>query len=184
MAAYSVMRILILVTSAVLAASAGSSKPAVPDEISRLHECIAARFLDTRAFGMSRIVPSRHRGLLNFRPESPREQDVVSSLREKGYTVVLYLAGRGVLDPARLLRPTVQGPAFITPSADYPQPANLLALAQNTLQNGRESDVVVDGWTVSMRLLYATNQRCVACHASSKVKLGDPLGTAIYAYRR
>jgi hypothetical protein len=185
MAAYPVMRTLILVTSAVFAASAGSPKPAVLDEISSLHECIAARFLDARAFGMSRVARIGPLGIREFHAENPAERDVLASLKQKGYNVVFFIAGRGVLDPDHLPHPDLQGPAFMLTRRDYPDASKLLTAARTALQQEHASDFQLDdNWTVSMRLLRATSNSCVACHAVSKVKLGDPLGVAIYAYRR
>jgi hypothetical protein len=185
MAAYSVMRTLILITFTVLAATAGSPKPDVPDEISRLHKCIAARFLDARAFGMSRVARINALGIREFHDENPAEREVLGSLKQKGYNVVFFIAGRGVLDPERLPRPDLQGPAFMLTRRDYPEVSKLLDPARTALRLQRESDFQLDdGWTVSMRLLHATSETCVACHAASKVKLGDSLGVAIYAYRR
>ena len=179
------MRTLALLTFTTLAFGAGSPKPAVPEEIPRLHECIAARFLDTGLFGMSRVARVGSLGVREFHAENPAERRVLEGLKEKGYNVVFFIAGRGVLDPVYLPRPELQGPAFMLTVKDYPQPSKLLAAARAALEHERESDYQLDdNWTVSMRLLRATKETCVACHAFAKVKLGDTLGVAIYAYRR
>jgi hypothetical protein len=163
---------------------------ATPEEIEQLHECIKLRFLDTRSFGMSRILPNRDRGIRVFHPENPAEQSVLSKLRLQGYEVGLYLAGRRILLERPAIdarRSTVQGPAFMTPfyKDELPPPELLLADSRRALINfekGEGYDIQKPGWMVAMRPLRATNESCVQCHGS--VKIGDPLGVALYVYRR
>ena len=103
-----------------------SSEPA---EISRLDECIQKRFLSTRSFGMSRVLPNQFHGIRTFQPENDTERALVSALKQKGYEVALYLAGRGTLTPSYDLRRSgLQGPAFITPVMEeqLPKPDALL----------------------------------------------------------
>jgi hypothetical protein len=111
------MRIAIFLSFTVLATAASPTIPKdIPNEITRLDECIQIRFLDRKAFGMSRIaVPSFH-GMRVFRPENPAEITVVDQLRQKGFEVAAYLVGREALSPQPFPTPRarLQGPASIT----------------------------------------------------------------------
>ncbi len=192
------MRTLILSSftaiAAVLIAAPLARLDSVPDEISRLDNCIQLRFLDTKAFGMSRILPMQFHGIRTFQPENATERSVVERLRHEGYKVALYLVGRNALaaqTPFLSLNPrrsVVQGPAFITPVHDgeLPPPDTLLADGRRALlsfQKGDGYDIRKDGWTVAMRPLRASNQKCVQCH-NSELKIGNALGAALYVYRR
>jgi hypothetical protein len=146
-----------------------------------------------------------HRDVRDFKSENPAEQAVIDAFQSKGYEVIVYLAGRKILEqpPAETqirYRYGVQGPALITGNsmpADPPSTRWLLAESRTAL----ESFEIGDGytlkrgtWTVAMRPLRAANSGCVGCHTSgvardkddSKAKLavGDPVGVAIYAYRQ
>ena len=167
----------------------------VPDEISRLDECIQLRFLDAKAFGMRRILPMQYHGLRSFVPENATERAVVDQLQQKNYEVAFYLVGRNALDaqsPFTTLLPrrsVAQGPAFITPvqERELPQPEILLEEGRRALisfQTGQGYDIRKAGWTVAMRPLRASSEKCVQCHAADGVKMGDPLGAALYVYRR
>src|SRR5882724_8398849 len=81
-----------------------SPKNSGPEEISRLDECIQLRFLATKTFGMSRVLPRQFHGIRTFQPENAIERAVVSQLKQKGYEVAFYLAGRNTGTPALLRR--------------------------------------------------------------------------------
>src|SRR5437868_10941801 len=86
-----------------------------PAEISQLDECIQKRFLSTRTFGMSRVLPNQFHGVRVFQPEDDTERALVSELKQKGFEVAFYLAGRNTLSPSLdVRRSRVQGPAYIT----------------------------------------------------------------------
>ena len=204
-AAYLRMRMIISVSFIALAAVLIAATPArldsIPDEISRLDECIQLRFLDAKAFGMRRILPMQYHGLRTFQPENATERAVVDQLRQKGYEVAFYLVGRNALTDqtqVRMLNPRrspVQGPAFITPirAGEFPQPDTLLDDGRRALlwfQKGEGYDIGKAAWTVAMRPLRASNQGCVQCHVAAtasagdpKLKIGDALGVALYVYR-
>jgi len=197
--------------SLTLVASVLSAAPAAPepDPIECLNQLIQHRFLDARAFGMSRVLPNRYHGVTQFQPENATEQKVVTELQEKGYQAVLFLAGRGVLDPPanifdRAARSGLQGPAFVSKlnnSASLPDHDLLLAESRKAMQffAAHEADdpgyeVHKGAWTLAMRPLRATNNTCVRCHtdgpatllptAAAKPRLGTALGVAMYVYRR
>jgi hypothetical protein len=205
---------------------------AEPDEIKELDRCVQKRFQDPaaisqRRFGMGRMgqrrmsspqpppqgrltashssPQTRHRDVRDFKSENPAEQAVIDAFRSKGYEVIVYLAGRKVLEqpPAKTqirYRYGVQGPALITGKSmptDPPSTPWLLAESRTAL----ESFEVGDGytlkrgtWTVAMRPLRVANSGCVSCHTSgaardkddskAKLAIGDPVGVAIYAYRK
>src|SRR5580700_8311882 len=123
-----------LLTSAFLISTLTAASPHDPGvvtefpDISRLHTCIAIRFVDRTTFGIKRILPREHQGIRDFSAESAAEQSIMTALQEKGYEVALFLSGRGVLtdapvvtnvvtEPFLLQMPTrrylPQGPAFI-----------------------------------------------------------------------
>lgn len=172
-----------------------------------LDQCIQLRFLNGTTFGMRRILPFEYHGVRVFQPENACERTVVDRLAQKGYEVALYLAGRNVLaitDGPALLDPRrsrIQDPAFITPvhRDEFPEPDTLLADGRSALiafQKSDGYDIEKSGWTVAMRPLRARNETCVQCHttglgsegylaaADSGLKAGDPLGVALYVYRR
>src|SRR6266550_7688676 len=92
--------------TALIAASPSRLEPhnSEPAEISRLDECIQRRFLSTKTFGMSRVLPNQFHGLRVFQPENATERAIVSQLKQKGYEVAFYLAGRNTLTPGILRR--------------------------------------------------------------------------------
>ena len=155
---------------------------------------------------MSRVLPNRFHGVLQFQPESAAEQRAVAELRQSGYQVVFFLAGRHVLDAAPpdayFSRFGLQGPAFIVHSdaaTGLPKREALLAEARAAMQafveNGPASpgyDVRLGDWSLAVRPLRAGSQACVACHTSgpgslvrntTSLRLGDALGLAMYLYR-
>jgi hypothetical protein len=147
---------------------------------------------------MGRVLPDQFHGVRQFRPENADEQAVVNQLREKGYQVALYLAGRNVLtDPSRnplvpSYRYAVQGPAYIThleSPEELPRPDSLLEASRAALQafstSQSHGDTQKGGWTVLLRPLRASNEACVQCHnaAGARVKMNDALGVVMYVYK-
>ena len=167
-----------------------------PDEITQLDDCIHKRFLDRKAFGMSRILPQQYHGVRTFRPENATEQAIVNQLEQKGYQVALFLAGRNVQVPISGLAPAryaVQGPAYIThiPNPQELPPADQLLeesrAAFRAFDKSEAYDLHQGDWTIAFRPLRASNAACVQCHNSRSapnVKIGDPLGVVMYVYRR
>lgn len=169
-----------------------------PDEINRLDDCIQKRFVARTAFGMERVARLDFHGIRLFRPENATEQSVVGALEQKGYQVALYLAGRNVNatpPPWRELaayRYSVQGPAYITHFSDLkdaPLAASLLEDSRKALkafETGDGYDVQKGDWTVALRPLRASSTACVQCHNAfgANVKMGDPIGVVLYAYKR
>ena len=163
--------------------------------LSDLNECIQHRFLDTRAFGINRILPMH--GVIQFRPENAKERSAIEGLQQNGYDVALFLAGRKILDSseAKTIDPRtgLQGPAYITgpsglPKMDFLLPDARAALASFDRSDGSQTQK--DGWTVTMRPLRATSETCVQCHTrgtggtNANIKVGDALGVVVYVYRQ
>jgi hypothetical protein len=167
----------------------------VPLEVDQLDTCIQNRFVDMRAMGMRRVLPRAYHGVLDFAPENPVETSVIQQLKAKDMEVVFYLVGRGVLGESTgpFLNPRragVQGPAFITPSHNFPAPDELLTESRTALKSvdrGADISPIRHGeWTIAMRPLRAHQGRCVECHVpqgATGLKIGDALGVAMYAYR-
>jgi len=190
------------------AAAATLSKAVGPDPIAHLDECIQRRFLGTGAFGMGRVLPNRYHGVAQFQPEDATEERVVTELAQKGFQVTVFLAGRHVLDTPPVGMPVgrfgLQGPAHITgtnSATALPDPEVLLAEGRKAMQSlaSKEDhsagyEINKGSWTVALRPLRASNERCVMCHTvgfgtlvrdrGRNPKLGDALGVAMYIYRR
>ena len=179
------MRIAILLSFTVLVAAA-------PPEITRLDECIQTRFLDRKAFGMSRIaVPSFH-GMRVFQPENPTEITVVNQLRQRGIELAIYLVGQQTLSPQPFPTPRarLQGPASITLLAHSAPPVEEALFADGkaalaSIGPCPGSDLKEGEWSVAMRPLRASNQACIQCHTTvnGAPKIGDALGVVMYVYR-
>jgi len=198
----------LMLLGAVHAAAATLPKAVDLDPIAHLDECIQRRFLGTGAFGLGRVLPNRYHGVAQFQPEDATEQRVVTELAQKGYQVAVFLAGRHVLDTAPAGMPVgrfgLQGPAYVagTSSATVlPDRELLLAESRKAMQSLAAQDehsagyeVTKGNWTVAVRPLRASNDRCVMCHtvgfgtlvrdSNRNPKLGDALGVAMYVYRR
>ena len=178
-----------------------------PNEINELDRCVRKRFQDRANFGMGRMGPRKqpHRDVRSFSSENPAEQAVIDGLRAKGYEVMVYLAGRKIMQtppvsPSSRRRYGVQGPALITNKSMPSQPPSktwLLAESRTALESFQTGDGYIlkrGAWTVAMRPLRATTSGCVTCHTSGiaagsegakdKLAVGDPIGVAIYAYRQ
>jgi hypothetical protein len=178
-----------------------------PDEIKDLDRCVQKRFQDRTTFGMGRMGPrkQRHHDIRAFTSENLVEQSVVDSLRAKGYEVIVYLAGRKVMERPPVStsirhRYGVQGPALITNKSMPAQPPSktwLLAESRTALESFQIGDGYAlkrGAWTVAMRPLRATNSGCVSCHTTGIASgsegekhgfaVGDAIGVAIYAYRQ
>jgi hypothetical protein len=118
--------------------------------------------------------------------------DAVRLLEEARLDVVLYLAGRRVLKPRTegMERWAPKGPVRIASGnrgVNEPPAASalwndardaLIAFGSNTTYEFREP--IVD-WKMIARPIRASGEVCLQCHAP--LRLGDPIGVVIYAYR-
>jgi len=173
--------------------------------IANLNDCLQERFKDVdEGFGIRRITKigeTPHR----FKPENVREEHVVQNLQENGLRLVLYLAGRRVLQPlADMPTPNrgslwalIKGPVLVTSGdrirtdADRtagdtpPEPGELLeesrrAMLAFSLADSHE--FVVGRWKFSARPVRASDAMCLSCHREDRTALAvmnDPSGTPL-----
>jgi hypothetical protein len=148
----------------------------------------------------------------DFQPESPVEKEVIDALEKQQTQVGFYVIGnvitslppsdvtlvsfRALKGPAAMtrgtLRPTWYPPSRKTVAGDpnalpdweaiYP----LASKAMKTFQDGGQGfETTFGNWNIAARPVIASQQRCVTCHNSMdlQVKLNDPIGGVLYAYR-
>ena len=180
--------------SAVL--TAGTIIVSADDPIAALNRSVQDRFKDVdKYFGLRRIVvigDTPHQ----FRPESVAEFAAVKALKESGYRVALYLAGRRVLDrdphltteePTQLDRRAIFGPVAVTDPELLPglsQAVDLIdesRVAFNQLVKRDRYDFEIGDLKLTARAVRATADHCLSCHRGRAI--GDPLGVVLYAYR-
>jgi hypothetical protein len=180
--------------SLVVAARTGFAR--ADDPIAAFNRSVQERFKDVdKYFGLRRIVvlgDTPHQ----FRPENVTELSAVNELKEAGYRVALYVAGRRVLDrephlatkePTRLDRRVIFGPVAVTDTEllpDLPQAVDLIdesRMAFERLARRDRHDFEMGGLTFTARAVRATTDQCLTCHRGRTI--GDPLGVVLYAYR-
>jgi hypothetical protein len=162
--------------------------------IGSLDACVQERFRNVdNLFGFRCIVrpgETAHR----FRPENMRELEDVRELQRANLQVVLYLAARQVLrsipDPL-LASHVIKGPALVTPDqlqvSDAPAPLQLWdesRLALQSFDRGESHRFTVGGWTFVARPVRASDQSCLNCHRADALRLGDPIGAALYGFKK
>lgn len=166
------------------------------DPIASLNRSVQDRFKDVdKTFGLRRIVvigDTPHQ----FRPESVAEFSAVKELKDSGYRVALYLAGRRVLDrepdlstkePTQINRRVIFGPVAVTDPdilSALPDAVDLIdesRTAFHLLAKRDRHDFEMGVWTFTARAVRATSAQCLSCHRGQAI--GDPLGVVLYAYR-
>ena len=192
------MRLTTFVTLTALSVvvTAGTVIVCADDPLASLNRSVQDRFKDVdKYFGLRRIVvigDTPHQ----FRPESVAEFAAVKALKESGYRVALYLAGRRVLDrephltteePTQLDRRVIFGPVGVTDPtflAGLPQAVDLIdesRLAFSHLVKRDRHDFEIGDLKFTARAVRATTEQCLSCHRGRAI--GDPLGVVLYAYR-
>ena len=170
--------------------SADTSRPELR-AIAELNDCIQQRFTTTdRLFGYSRIATpmSPHK----FLPENVRETEAVKALEQARMEVVVYVAGRRVLqrqtgpndwsNPRGPLQITSgNGQASSPPSGSDLREESREALLAFIGNRSHEFGSRADGWKMIARPVRAADERCLKCH--TKLRVGDPIGVVVYAYR-
>jgi hypothetical protein len=157
-------------------------------------------------FGYGRVADTRH-GRHRFLPENPQELAAVTGFEGAGLQVVLYVAGRQVLEPgfdaALAARRAMQGPVSVTQSIQgAPARSDLLdsaILAFRAFARGEDYEFESGPWQMIARPVRAKDASCLQCHYqrrtteiltfgssddASRVRIGDPLGAIIYGYRQ
>jgi hypothetical protein len=149
----------------------------------------------------------------DFEPENDAEKYALDALEAAPVHVGLYLFGRAILD-SRIETPNyraLKGPAAVTQGAPrpkwYPTGVNPAAppdalpdwkemypLAQRAMKSfvdgGTGFETSIGMWSVAVRPVVVTQERCLTCHNSvaygtgGAVVLHQALGGVIYAFRR
>lgn len=151
-------------------------------QVAALDRCIQQRFHTLTSFGMARIpmVPSH---LRRFKPETEQEKSAVEDLEAKGQAVVLYLGGRGLLQPKMSkeewektdkysLRRAISSPLWITAEpekAKAPEPWELWEPGQKALLASRTADRYTSSlgqWLIDARPVRANQAGCLKCHTA------------------
>ena len=182
------------------------------DLIAALDDCIQKRFLDVdKGFGFSRVIrpgTTPHR----YEAENAKELSVVEYLTRARLDVVLYLAGRRVVEAKltsenadSVVNGLIKGPVFITAgnkqNTGLPGPAQLLSRCQEAMhvfQGSGKYDFSLGEWNFIARPVRASDTTCLNCHQrngtsllswgksdqdSKSLHIGDPLGLLVYGYK-
>lgn len=99
--------------------------------IAELDACIQSRFLDTRSFGMSRLVMPfslgdhfrpNYSAVRDFQPENQRETELLAKLEAEGWQIGLYLFGENAVNAPveRMDYRALKGPGVITKGTPRP----------------------------------------------------------------
>ena len=150
--------------------------------VEALNYCIQKRFHTLDGFGMARmpVVPQH---VYEFAPETSEEQAAVAELQQKGWSVGLYLGGRGLLESPMTQaewekvgkfsdRKAISEPLRISgklPPTDLPKPWELWKIGQRALVASTTSDqyqASFDRWWVDARPIRANQKACFKCHAA------------------
>jgi hypothetical protein len=154
-------------------------------------------------FGFTRIMP---RGTArDFVPESDAELSSLSRVDDAQLRVVLYLAGRRLLNPSAdqplfsRRQDPIKGPARITPGTRVTMPT-----AESLADDSRRAfaafdrhephhEFIAGDWNVVARPVRAAHGTCLQCHRrdginwpareTSDLQVGDVLGVVLYAYQ-
>jgi hypothetical protein len=191
-----------------------------PHPLDALDRAVQKRFHNVIGFGMARIASERR-----FEPTTEEEKEAVAALKREGYSVGLYLVGRGILadvpveqrvawnrfggGPGR----AISGPIYVSPSSmkSLPGAVPLWDETRRALESfasgGERHEFNAGQWRVEARPVRASAESCIECHrrhagfelkptpsaggeqAAEKpkdadLKVGDPLGVLLYAYRK
>src|SRR6185295_4416494 len=182
------------------------------DLIAALDDCVQQRFLDVdKGFGFSRVIrpgETPHR----FKAENAKELTIVEYLTSARLDVVLYLAGRRIVeaklnseDADSIAGSLIKGPVSITPgnkpNTGLPLPKQLLSHSQEAMhvfQGSGKYDFSLGEWKFIARPVRVSGTSCLNCHKrngttlfsrgkigedSKSLKIGDPLGLLVYGFK-
>jgi len=148
----------------------------------------------------------------DFAPESDTERALIAEMERQNLQVGLYVFGRtaATVGPEKENFRALKGPAAITtgtprpafypgilPSAlkpdalpDWNAVYPLASRAMKSfLDGGHGFETTLDSWNLAVRPVMASAERCLACHnpqpagGAAAIRLGQPIGGLIYAYR-
>jgi hypothetical protein len=147
-----------------------------------LNYSVQERFRTIDGFGMARLpVVPQHVDL--FDPKTPEEKAAVEDLRSRGWTVGLYLGGRGLLEPPmsesewenageHSHRKAISKPIVISGQATpagLPKPWELQIIGRKALDAAAASDryeASLGRWSVDARPIRANRAACLKCHTA------------------
>lgn len=191
-----------------------------PHPLDALDRAVQKRFHNVIGFGMARIASERR-----FEPTTVEEKEAVAALRRGGYSVGLYLAGRGILAETPVEKRVtlnrfggwpgraISGPIYVSPSSmkSLPGAVPLWDETRRALESfasgGERHEFEAGRWRVEARPVRASAESCIECHRvragfevkplpaaggapaagapkGADLKVGDPLGVLLYAYRK
>ncbi|HEY0170261.1 MAG TPA: hypothetical protein VGB98_04355 [Pyrinomonadaceae bacterium] len=192
-----------------------------PHPLDALDRAVQKRFHNVIGFGMARIASERR-----FEPTTEEEKEAVAALRREGYSVGLYLAGRGVLAEVPVEKRValnsfggwpgraIAGPIYVSSSSlkSLPGAVPLWDGTRRALESfasgGGRHEFTAGLWRVEARPVRASAESCIECHRAragfeikplpsgvgapvaaeaakdADLKVGDPLGVLLYAYRK
>jgi hypothetical protein len=177
----------IVLATAVLAVSSSGSSP-----VEGLNYTLQERFRTLDGFGMARI-PAVPQHVYQFDPETPDEKAAVEDLRKHGWTVGLYLGGRGLLRPPlsesewegagkhstrRAISPPLVISGQTTPEG-LPKPWELQAIGREALEASARSDrykASLGRWSIDVRPIRANRAACFQCHTAEGAPNSRQLG--------
>jgi hypothetical protein len=148
------------------------------DAIDTLDRAVQKRFHNVIGFGMARIATEK-----KFVPETEEEKAAVSSLKQAGLRVGLYLAGRLVLEPKPGesqwgqygIGRAISRPIFLgsqTKLEELPRRLDLWEQTQKAMTaftQGKDSyEFTAGAWSVRARPVRASDQSCLRCHSQDQ----------------
>lgn len=148
-----------------------------PHPLDALDRAVQKRFHNVIGFGMARIASERR-----FEPTTEEEKEAVAALKRAGYSVGLYLVGRGILadvpveqrvavnrfggGPGR----AISGPIYVSPSSmkSLPGAVPLWDETRRALESfasgGERHEFDAGAWRVEARPVRASADSCIECH--------------------
>jgi len=177
--------------------------------IDALDECIQERFSKVETiFGITRVGTTATKGhKQSFQAETEMERIIIASLELSGLQVGFYLCGGSPhytpTNPEGILAfDAIRGPVVITPIAanwELPESIKVWRETKNALLSFKEKsqyEFTIENWKVAARPIRA-RESCLDCHRHKasilssdapesyrRLKAGDVLGVAMYAYAR
>lgn len=148
-----------------------------PHPLDALDRAVQKCFHNVIGFGMARIASERR-----FEPTTEEEKEAVAALRRGGYSVGLYLVGRGILAETPVERRValnrfggwpgraISGPIYVSPSSmkSLPGAVPLWDETRRALESfasgGERHEFTAGRWRVEARPVRASAESCIECH--------------------
>ncbi len=149
-------------------------------------------------FGMERILridQPYHSEFRRFTPVGKAEKQAVAEVSEQGWDAILLVGSRIVTrthpDHERrvMSQPLVltgEKPHAALPNGQKILPAGTRAAFAAFAKGKAAHELQVDAWHMVARPIRASRKECLSCHKKDadgkRLKIGDPLGVAIYGF--